>query len=330
MGSVLNPQVAQELAQEEAQDKGLEKQLGVMALQQKIQEKSPAYQLQLEALKNEKLFRDAASSAGDDQAKIAAAAMKYGKQDLAVSIFNQAENRAARLQQALLENQRHERELEARLADRSLDRESRERLAVQADETKRMLGNLQAETARSNNELRRLQLHMMGQGQLDKKVTAFANELQQNKIPALSASITTANDLLKNYENTDIPGLGLFVGSKKYPDALRTKEANDVRSTLQSVSNDLLNLYSGLAVTLPEAERRELEEMKNGQFTSADFKNAWPRIVNRYNTVVGNLSAGAGPDVLKEYQSRSGAMKLSPLESAFGKKGGGWKIEEVK
>jgi hypothetical protein len=177
-----------------------------------------------------------------------------------------------------------------------------------------------------NAELRAMGIEIQRQGRdqaqrdrVDRSVTGFANELQQNKIPALSASITTANDLLKNYEDKDdIPGLGVFTGSKKIPDFLRSEEANKNRSALQAVSNDLLNLYSGLAVTLPESERRELEEMKNGNFDVKDFKNAWPRIVNRYNTVVGNLKAGANAEVLKEYQSRPGAMKLDPLTPAFG------------
>jgi hypothetical protein len=153
---------------------------------------------------------------------------------------------------------------------------------------------------------------------VDKQVTSFANELQQNKIPALTASISTANDLLKGYEGKDLPGFGVLEGSGKIPGFMRSEESNRVRSSVQAVSNDLLNLYSGLAVTLPEAERRELEEMRGGNFSDKDFKNAWPRIVNRYNSVVGNLKAGANAEVLKEYQARPGAIKLDPLAPAFG------------
>lgn len=342
LGSVLNPQVAQELSQEGAQDKAMERQLGMLALQQKIQQESPEYKAKLESLKNEKLFRDAVAQAGGDMTKIASAAVQHGKPELAVQMFNQQETRAARIQQAQDAIEARKHELEMRLADKALDRASKERMEQALLALKEQGLQVQRENAAANRQLAILRLEMQGDRQraelernLDKRVTSFANELQQNKIPALSASITTANDILKNYEGKDIPGLGLFVGSKRVPDAMRSEEAKAVRSALQAVSNDLLNLYSGLAVTLPEAERRELEEMKNGDFTSEDFKNAWPRIVNRYNTVVGNLSAGAGQEVLKEYQSRPGAMRLDALEAAFknkpkkSDKKGEWKVEEV-
>jgi hypothetical protein len=323
MGSVLNPQVAQELAQEERAKDAQQNQLGMFALQQHLQKMSPEYQAREEALKNERSFREAVKGAGGDMTKVAEAAVSYGKPELALSLYNQQEARTARLQQArdALEGRRHEVEL--RLADKALDRAQREQFQASLEALKQQSLALQGELARGNQDLRRLQLIQAGQGQLDKKVTSFANELQQNKIPALSASITTANDILKDYEDAEIPGLGLLTGSKRIPESLRTPEAKKVRSALQAVSNDLLNLYSGLAVTLPEAERRELEEMKNGDFTSEDFKAAWPRIVKRYNTVVGNLSAGAGPEVTKEYQSRPGAMKLDPLAAAFANRGTG-------
>lgn len=154
---------------------------------------------------------------------------------------------------------------------------------------------------------------------LDRGVMQFSNELQQNKLPSLTASITKANEALKQFEGQpDIPGIGLGEGSDMVPNWMRTEAGKNVRSALKAVSNDLLNLYSGMAVTLPEAERRELEEMKNGAFNEADFKNAWPRIVNRYNSVIGNMAAGAPPEVLERYRSRPGALKLEPLVPAFG------------
>lgn len=173
------------------------------------------------------------------------------------------------------------------------------------------------ENTKQAQTLQQLRLDQAGRERTDRGVTGFANELQQNKIPALSASLTTANELLRQYEDKDIPGFGVVEGAGMIPNALRGEEAKRVRSAAQAVSNDLLNLYSGLAVTLPESERRELEEMRGGNFTSQDFKNAWPRIVNRYNSVTGNLKAGASAEVLREYQSRPGAMKLDPIKAAF-------------
>ena len=99
LGSVLNPQVAQEDIQQEAEKRNIQKQFAMLALQRKMQEQSPEYQAKVEALKNEKAFRDAASQAGGDQVKLAQAASQFGKPELAVQLYNAAEQRTATAQQ---------------------------------------------------------------------------------------------------------------------------------------------------------------------------------------------------------------------------------------
>ena len=183
----------------------------------------------------------------------------------------------------------------------------------------RMMG---FEIQRQGQQLQIARIDQATEQNVDRQVTQFANELQQQKIPALAASITTANDLLKQYEGKDIPGFGIIEGSSKIPSMVRGSEANKVRSAVQGVTNDLLNLYSGLAVTLPESERRELEQMIGGNFTDIDFKTTWPRIVNRFNTVLGNMGASASPKAVERYKSRPGAMKLDAVAPAFGAKAG--------
>ena len=180
------------------------------------------------------------------------------------------------------------------------------------------LRGLGFEIQRQGQQLQLSRLDMAQLDRVDRGVTAFANELQQNKVPGLASSMTAANSLLKQYEDKpDIPGIGAVEGSAMLPNLFRGKESNNVRSALQAVANDLLNMYSGLAVTLPESERRELEQMRRGDFKEADFRNAWPRTVERYNGVVGNLTAGASPEVRRQYGSRPGAMRLDPIEPAF-------------
>ena len=180
------------------------------------------------------------------------------------------------------------------------------------------LRGLGFEIQRQGQQLQLSRLDMAQLDRVDRGVTAFANELQQNKVPGLASSMTAANSLLKQYEDKpDIPGIGAVEGSAMLPNLFRGNESNNVRSALQAVANDLLNMYSGLAVTLPESERRELEQMRRGDFKEADFRNAWPRTVERYNGVVGNLTAGASPEVRRQYGSRPGAMRLDPIEPAF-------------
>lgn len=282
----------------------------------------------LQEQQRQQAFRTAMAGATtpEQQAQIAAQFAGPGEvmrtQQASLDRRAMLEQRAAEAQQRF-ETQRANQEMlhEIRLGRAQTD----EQRLAETQRHNQAMERLNANNAQMNQwlrsqgiELQRLNRENADRDRRDRAVTSFANELQQNKLPGLSASITAANDLMRKYEQTDIPGLGLVSGSSKVPNMFRSEEANNVRSTLQAVSNDLLNLYSGLAVTLPEAERRELEEMRGGNFSSQDFKNSWPRVVARYNSVVGNLRAGANADVLKEYQSRPGAMRLDPVRPAFG------------
>ena len=185
---------------------------------------------------------------------------------------------------------------------------------------------LQRAQGEMNAELRRLGIQAQAarvedtrDRNLDRQVTGFANQLQQTKLPNLGASIVNLNNLLKKYENaSDIPGVGTIEGSSLIPGFLRSSEGANVKSAIQGVANDLLQLYSGAAVTLPEAERRELEMMVGGAFSEQNLKDAWPRLVSRFNATVGNLSAGVSDTVRSEYGSRPGAMSLQPLVPTFG------------
>jgi hypothetical protein len=168
-----------------------------------------------------------------------------------------------------------------------------------------------------------------GEKDINGQIERFSARLQTAKVAPLLESARVANDLLNNYADKDIPGLGLGVGSAMVPNAFRSTEANNVRSALKAVTNDLLSMYSGLAVTLPESERRELEQMQRGDFSVKDFKNAWPRVIGRMNAVLGNLKAGLAPEAVSTYQSRAGALNLDPLTPAFGAAPtGGWSIKK--
>lgn len=287
-----------------------------------------------EARNREQAYRQEIASAATPEERAAVAAKFSGPDAVLKSqqdaLNRQAQREATAAQYAMVLQQRNDaleerkRQFDTTQASEAAKRQFEEWYKTEQLKNDQLFKGLNLQFQQMGLELKKqgnaLQLQRFDREQrdkLDKSVTAFANELQQNKVPGLASSITSANDLLKKYEDGSIPGLGVFEGSKHIPEFLRGPEANNVRSSLQAVTNDLLNLYSGLAVTLPEAERRELEQMQGGKFTDIDFKNAWPRIVNRYNSVIGNLRAGQKEEVLREYQGRPGAMKLDPLTPAF-------------
>ena len=305
-----------------------------------MQQNDPTRLLHMQQLQNEVLFRQGIQKLGpspkpDDIANLA---MQFGKPEVATTIMNHKEANAMRLQLAHDTIQQRIDALQQRTEDQTLNRQSREAIAQQTAALREQQLGYSNEMRQMGIELRKQNLDLRNQmfentqeQQLQNQTTKFANTLQQNKVPQLASSMTSANDLLKKYEGDSIPGFGAVSGSSAVPNLLRGEEAKNVRSAVQGVTNDLLNMYSGLAVTLPESERRSLEQMNRGDFTEADFRNAWPRVVNRFNSVMGSLKAGANPKAVEKYQSQPGAIRLEPITSAFTSKentSGGWSIKE--
>jgi hypothetical protein len=310
LGSALNPEVYRTVEAEN------------------MQQNDPTRLLHIQQLQNEVLFRQGIQKLGpspkpDDIANLA---MQFGKPEVATTILNHKEANATRLQLAHDTIQQRMDALQQRAEDQTLNRQSREAIAAQTAALREQQLGLSNEMRRMGLDLRSQNLDLRNQmfentqeQQLQNQTTKFANTLQQNKVPQLASSMTSANDLLKKYEGGSIPGFGAVSGSSAVPNLLRGEEAKNVRSAVQGVTNDLLNMYSGLAVTLPESERRSLEQMNRGDFTEADFRNAWPRVVNRFNSVMGSLKAGANPKAVEKYQSQPGAIRLEPITAAFGK-----------
>lgn len=310
LGSALNPEVYRTVEAEN------------------MQQNDPTRLLHMQQLQNEVLFRQGIQKLGQNPKPddIASLAMQYGKPEVATTILNHKEANATRLQLAHDAIQQRMDALQQRTEDQTLNRQSREAIAQQTAALREQQLGLSNEMRRMGLELRSQNLNLRNQmfentqeQQLQNQTTKFANTLQQNKVPQLASSMTAANDLLKKYEGGSIPGFGALSGSSAVPNLMRSEEAKNVRSAVQGVTNDLLNMYSGLAVTLPESERRSLEQMNRGDFTEADFRNAWPRVVNRFNSVMGSLKAGANPKAVEKYQSQPGAIRLEPITAAFGK-----------
>lgn len=154
--------------------------------------------------------------------------------------------------------------------------------------------------------------------EINADVSTLANRLDQAKVPAVGASIRNLNETLAKYTPQDVPGVGY---TKNLPLAtiMLSPEGKAVKSSISAVANDLMAMYSGLAVTLPEAERRALEEMRDGKFSAQDFYTAWPRVVARYNQVSGNIAAGVQPEAVQRYSSRPGAVNLAPVMPTQGR-----------
>lgn len=330
------PGLAGYLAQNQINDKQLTDQLGqygsMLQLQNAVraQQQEQGFRSGMEALGPSPTPEALAGVAAKYASPKDVLAREQASADRKAQLSVMRETAAARLDQA---KQSADMVHEFRMG-RLSDEQSRQVETARHNKAMEEIGNqykaLGLEMRSQGLELRKQQFDNTQEQQLQNQTTHFANTLQQNKVPQLASSMGAANDLLKKYENDSIPGFGAVSGSSAIPNLLRSEDAKNVRSAVQGVTNDLLNMYSGLAVTLPESERRSLEQMNRGDFTEADFRNAWPRVVSRFNSVMGSLKAGANPKAVEKYQSQAGAIKLEPITPAFQKSEttGGWSIKE--
>ena len=316
LGSVLNPAVAQELAQEDAQKAGTERQLQTLALQQRMQQESPEYQAKIEALKNEKLFRDEISQAMGDPAKIAGAAVKYGKPELAVSLYNQQEARAARLQQMQQTYDLKVSELTQRTEDKAADRASRELAKQQLFELKKQGQALQGEIAKGNQELKRMQFTMKADQQLQKSVQQLGGALEKANLPEADAVLGGVEDALKK-----TPKLAEYISGPRSatPDILAPADVREGRQAFNKLFNITLKNRSGAAVTIPEFERLK-KEFGTGIFkTPGQLQTAVDQARDIINKHYASVASGFGKDALGAYNENirgfGGRVVLEPGEA---------------
>lgn len=325
MGSVLNPQVAQEVAAEDKQQQGMQNQIGMLMLQKKLQEQSPEYQAKLEALNNEKNFRLAAADAQGDPVKIASAAAQFGKPELAVSLYNQQEARAARLQTAKDALEMKQQTLQAQIDQKNLDREQREKFNTMMAEMKRQGLALQTEIAKGNQDLKRMQFGMKADQNLQKNVQQLGGALEKANLPEADAVLGNVEDALKKN-----PDLAEYLSGPKslLPDMVVGDDIAAGRQAFHKLSNITLKNRSGAAVTNQELDRLK-QEFATGAFkTPQQLQKAVDQardIINKHYT---SIAGGFGKEALDAYNENiRGFGGRVVLESP---KTSGWSVQEVK
>lgn len=139
----------------------------------------------------------------------------------------------------------------------------------------------------------------------------------QNKMGSVGSGLKELNGMLSEFKdaNSDIPGIGR---GANLPGAnwVLSEKGKAFKSAIQQVANDLLSMYAGMSVTLPESERRDLEMMRNSAaFTEKDFRNAWPRMISRYNSVKSGILGMATPEQQQLFVDNS-SFAGSPVDIA--------------
>lgn len=295
-------------------------------LEQEAQKASPQYQMQQEALKNEKLFRDEVAGAGGDTAKIAGAAMKYGKPELAVNLINQKEARAAWLQQAsdaldmrmVQINQAHEANMQ-RITDSKARADEAARHNKAAEELRKQGLTLQGEIAKGNQELKKLQFTMKADQGLQGNVTKLGAALEKAKLPHADAVLA---DVEKALEKT--PEVAEFISGPKslLPDLAVKDDVKFARQAFKKLFNITLQDRSGAAVTNQELERLK-QEFATGAFkTDKQLSEAVEKARGIINAHYAGVAGAFGPDVLNAYNENirgvGGRVVLEPKAKTGG------------
>lgn len=324
--SVLNPQVAQDVAQEDSQQRQMRSQAQLMQFKQTLEQQTPEYQAKVEALKNEKAFREAASSAGGDMTKIAAAAAQYGKPDLAVNIYNHQEAKAARLQQAHDALEARRSELELKINDKALDREQKARYDAMMGELKAQGLAMQGEIAKGNQELKKMQFAMQGDKALVQQTHQLGAALEKANLPEADAVLGAVEDALKKHPDL----AGYLAGPKSLlPDMVIGTDLAAGKQAFQKLFNITLKNRSGSAVTNQELERLK-QEFASGTFkTAPQLQKAVEQARNIINKHYASVAAGYGPKALEAYNENmrglGGRVALEVPKST-----NEWSVEEIK
>lgn len=287
LGSVLNPAVAQDVAQEDARRQAQDQQLRMIALQQLIQRGSPEYQAKMEALQNERNFRTAAQAAGGDPVKLAAAAAQYGKPELAVSLYNQQEARAARLQQAKEANDMKFLQLQQAGTN-----------AEAMQELKRQGLALQAEIAKGNQDLKRMQFGMQQDNQLKKQTQQLGAALEKANLPEADAVLDGVEQALQKS-----PQIAEYISGPKsaIPDWMVPDDVKFGRQAFQKLFNITLKTRSGSAVTNQELERLKSEFAAGTFKTPQQLQAAVDQARNIINKHYQSVASGYGKEALDSY-----------------------------
>jgi len=135
----------------------------------------------------------------------------------------------------------------------------------------------------------------------------------ENTVPAVALA-QKIQDMLDGYGEKSIPGIGMITGTK-YATPFQGLEATRNKQLLTMFANAVMRDQAGLSQTMSEAERVELELMRNGTFREKQFRAIWPQIVEKVNAHSGGIRAGFDPMVVETFNKRTGGHGLNPVRS---------------
>jgi hypothetical protein len=330
-GGVLNPDVQRQTSSEDADiektRQAIVNQDAMMRKRFELEQQTPEAQMKRQMLANENAFRVAALEANGDMAKIAGAAMQFGKPEIAMNIYKSHEDRTAKLQQHRETLAAKEQELRMRMEDRQATREQ------QLQYQQAMLGlrqqsiALQGEIAKGNQQLQGMRIEMMGDKVQRDRERERHQITQKLGVAFEKSGLTEMETVVGNAEKavSDDKILEYVNGPKSsIPDLVLSKDITNARQAVAMLFNVTLKNRSGAAVT-----NQELERLKK-EFGAGVFKKPEQlrEAVTRAREIIDNhyrgIASGFGATALDDYNKNAVEIGGKPV---LAPSGGGWSIK---
>lgn len=150
----------------------------------------------------------------------------------------------------------------------------------------------------------------------EKALNKLTTTLDKAGIPEMENALGLVQKRLNMHPEGQLPGYGRVQGA--VPDMLSTDAMQQSRADMQQAANIILKSRSGAAVTEPE-QLRFLREVGAGKWMDeATLRRGWRNVMDTFEVKRSNLLAGVTPDVLQEYNTRSGTTYSHAKPAAGG------------
>lgn len=146
-----------------------------------------------------------------------------------------------------------------------------------------------------------------GNKAVEQEIRQYSTKMDSSGLTELQKAIQNFRDLTKPYQDRGeaVPGMGRSSGMP-LANAFQGKDAQDIQGALMAIKNGIMRARSGLAVTVPEAERLA-SELEQSVLHSEDQRMG---ALNRIESLVGDRAANMqtilSPAALEEYTKRRG------------------------
>lgn len=157
-----------------------------------------------------------------------------------------------------------------------------------------------------------------GQEKLDKAVSDLANDVDKSKLSVIGPAYENLSEIFGKYpEGKNIPGIGLATNIPMVGAIFSGEQGRQNRQAVQRVFNGIMAESAGLSQTVSEAQRQTIANALQPLATEEDFVEAWKTVKNIYNTRMSNIVKSSNPEVLAEYEKRTGNTFRTLPEKEF-------------